>query len=775
MDSKFCRGAKLLACFNAFLLISLLSSPAVFAASCTRHIHNLAEQYNFGDGNMWFDYLDMDAQERGISRNVKVLPGDKVTVFLGWTWGTTCPSCRVNVNAIGDWAPREEIARPFSGVKGDVSQSYDYSFSFDAPDLPGEYRLRVFFNYGDEFVSDFDASNLCTDKQCRGQGECHVLFAEGVINVTTDITTLNEVEITSPTSTSISEKVRIDAGETVRINARVDDPSASIAVKVDGAQVSGILPYDWDTSEVQVGEHSIEVVATDGAGNVVSQEITVTIFNASESIGDQPPLFWSYEGGGAISDIEISSKGQDTATATGDGEVYLFDMRGGRTPVYQASGALKDFSMSSKGDYLAVGEGSEVYVLKEGSRVWNYSAGQEISVVDIASRGDIIAVGAGNTVHVVNIGNLEWTYDLQSAVTDIVLNAVGDYVAVSSGDGVFLLRNGSQVWNYTGEGPPGRISITSIGDAVLAAFGNELHLIKGGEAVWNRSIGDAIIGVSLTSSGDRIAFASARDIYYLDKDGSTIWKYQKEGGLGGIALSSNGEYLACYKDSTLSFFATKPGLEEVPLPTSLPIVGGRDIGALFDTTKSILIRTVLIIALLLAAFFLMKRVKAVTLPGLPGARVSLPGREGAKPSEGPEGPTGRIFRIKVVNSLRGTPVRDASVSISGRNATRRRRVPGPEKGQAHDIGQGRPLQAPYPGNNRVWRIRGVPGTKIRAERTPQPGPGRQARKHLGHPFEGFRRGLVLRHLHTKLLPERRRADSRFRGRRGLRLPDNTRF
>ncbi len=72
---------------------------------------------------------------------------------------------------------------------------------------------------------------------------------------------------------------------TVDIEAIVDDTNIfSYTVSIDGATVSNVLPYLWDTFASGDGGHTIRINAVDKAGNTASKEIAVTVDNTLPSV-----------------------------------------------------------------------------------------------------------------------------------------------------------------------------------------------------------------------------------------------------------------------------------------------------------------------------------------------------------------------------------------------------------------------------------------------------------------------------------------------------------
>ena len=84
------------------------------------------------------------------------------------------------------------------------------------------------------------------------------------------------VTITSPNDgATVSGVVTI----TVTVSDKENDPDPTPLIYIDGVYVATGNSYDWDTTGVSDGSHTITAEATDSAGNTGSDSITVTVNN----------------------------------------------------------------------------------------------------------------------------------------------------------------------------------------------------------------------------------------------------------------------------------------------------------------------------------------------------------------------------------------------------------------------------------------------------------------------------------------------------------------
>ncbi|MDO9096907.1 MAG: Ig-like domain-containing protein, partial [Candidatus Methanoperedens sp.] len=85
--------------------------------------------------------------------------------------------------------------------------------------------------------------------------------------------TAPEINITSPLAGAFVKHA-------VEIEGIVNDTNLlSYTITIDGSAVSNSLPYLWDTFASGDGEHTITLTAADKAGNIATEEITITVDN----------------------------------------------------------------------------------------------------------------------------------------------------------------------------------------------------------------------------------------------------------------------------------------------------------------------------------------------------------------------------------------------------------------------------------------------------------------------------------------------------------------
>ena len=159
-------------------------------------------------------------------------------------------------------------------------------------------------------------------------------------------------------------------------------------------------------------------------------------------------LLWKHETGDYVGSVSISSDGSYVAVGSGD-KVYFFDRSGKLLWRYWTGGNVESVSVSGDGSYVVVSsngmEDSEdggweippkVYFFdRSGKLLWSYETGDYVGSVSISSDGNYVAVGSGDKVYFFDrSGKLLWSYETDGYVCCVFIS-YGSHVAAGSGDG----------------------------------------------------------------------------------------------------------------------------------------------------------------------------------------------------------------------------------------------------------------------------------------------------------------------------------------------------
>jgi hypothetical protein len=532
------------------LLFAIILIPTASASMCPKNIYYLTPGYSFADGNVIFSHMDMDLSKSGIQNIAKVPPGELTTAEIAWGWGSNCPDCTVYINSFGSWDTDKDIMKLYSGPKGEFPSDSKIPISFMTPNTPGVYKFRVIFAYDKEYALDFDGSNLCSEAECQAREECSVLIAEGDINVTTlgaEGTTPLSVELTSPKTTAVSGILKANVGAVIPINADVKAPpntTVDITIEIDDQEVSGFLPYSWNTFNSSEGTHWIVVIAEDENGTRAYDEIEVLLLNKTGEYGAIPPLVWKQRIKGTVNDLDISEKGDYIVAGSIEGFAYLFDRSGKKLWEHDLSASINSVSIDALGERLLFASGSILYYLNgEGLLVWNYTNPTEINSVAMNREGSRIALSSENVLYyLTGNGSLLWTYSTSNPINSIAINSDGSKVASASGNVLYYFsEDGALNWTYSSTTEINSVAMNRDGNRIAFTSGNVLYYMDNlASLLWNLT---DITDVALSSDDSLILAKSDNILHVVNNRGSVLWKEISENAMGTISVSPQGKFL----------------------------------------------------------------------------------------------------------------------------------------------------------------------------------------------------------------------------------------
>jgi hypothetical protein len=540
------------------LLFAIILIPTVSASPCPKNVYYLTPGYQFAEGNMILGYMDMDLSKSGPQDTSKVPPGELTTAEIAWEWGPNCPDCTVYINSFGSWNPDNDITKLYSGPKGEFQSDSKIPISFVAPNTPGVYKFRVIFAYDKEYALDFDGSNLCSEAECQTRGECSVLIAEGDINVTTlgaSGTTPLSVELTSPKTTEVSGILKANVGAVIPINADINAPpntTVNVTIEIDDKEVSGFLPFSWNTFNSTGGTHWIVVIAKDENGTLAYDEIEVFLQNKTGEYGVIPPLVWRQRIKGTVNDIDISEKGAYVVAGSIDGFAYLFDKSGRKIWEHDLAAPVNSVAINALGERLLFASGSILYHLNgEGQLIWNYTSPAKINSVAMNREGDKIAFSSENVLYyLTENGSLLWTYSTSNPISSIAINSDGSNIASASGNVLYYFsEDGTLDWTYSSTTEINSVALNHEGDRIAFASGGVLYYMDNlASLLWNLT---DISDIALSSDGGLILAKSDNILLAFNNRGSLLWKEISENALGTISVSSDGKFLIYSEDDSI--------------------------------------------------------------------------------------------------------------------------------------------------------------------------------------------------------------------------------
>lgn len=304
----------------------------------------------------------------------------------------------------------------------------------------------------------------------------------------------------------------------------------------------------------------------------------------NENIGELATLLWRYKASSSVESVSVSDDGSYIAAGDWD-TVYFFSREGALLWSYKTGSGVSGVSVSidASGSYVAVGSGEDdkkvLFFNREGELLWSYDTGDDVLEVTVSFTGSYVAAAAGKKLYFFNQeGELLWSYKKKGlfggSIGHVSLSSDGSYIAAgdSSRKVLFFNREGELLWSKktkvgghlrTIEG----ISVSSDGSYVAAVSGGwSLPENKGdisffdddGELLWNHELEFCVESVAVSATGFHIA-VGGEPLLFLERGGEFLWRH--DGGAGvygdGVAISSDGSYVATCPDSKVSFFNRK--------------------------------------------------------------------------------------------------------------------------------------------------------------------------------------------------------------------------
>ncbi|KYC44527.1 MAG: Outer membrane protein assembly factor BamB [Candidatus Methanofastidiosum methylothiophilum] len=220
---------------------------------------------------------------------------------------------------------------------------------------------------------------------------------------------------------------------------------------------------------------------------------------------------------------------------------------------------------------------SSFNILAADNSDWTYYT-KEWALVDMTPTGNYIAAGSwDNTIYLFDSnGKLLWNYVAPEMILSVSITPDGRYISAGSVDSIYLLKNdGTLLWKYPTKGYT-RTAVTPDGKYIVAGSdGGILYLFdSNGKILIQKKIEEYynIDSVSISRYGDYISTAGkkyssvdfkGRDlIYYFDKKGNALWKYQSQYSSSPldnnvqnrVAMTPDGGSIAVASDNQLYAF-----------------------------------------------------------------------------------------------------------------------------------------------------------------------------------------------------------------------------
>jgi hypothetical protein len=268
--------------------------------------------------------------------------------------------------------------------------------------------------------------------------------------------------------------------------------------------------------------------------------------------------YWRYETGNAVSSVAVSSNADYVIAGTENGGLYLLDRQ--RSLVWQKSFSKKvvDVSISADASRILIvtdehltGVPDAFLFDNDGNTVWakdlvDYALPCAVSISQDGAY--FVVADDDHQVRFFNgSGSQLWINELGDRVSSVSVSSSGNLVVAGSLDNnVYCFnKSGVELWRYdTGHDVDG-VSISPEG-AYVASVGTDIFLLDGGgNHLWNKTYyyGSKI---SVSANGNYMVTGKdySRETTMLNKTGGQVWKWNFEGYVNDVAVSSDGVFVA---------------------------------------------------------------------------------------------------------------------------------------------------------------------------------------------------------------------------------------
>lgn len=197
---------------------------------------------------------------------------------------------------------------------------------------------------------------------------------------------------------------------------------------------------------------------------------------------------WNFTADTSIGSVAQSSDAQHIAVGTyGEGDVYLLNSTGDEQWKFSKLFDTEFLEMSSDGGRIIAIIGPNIYALDRNKNVLWTARIEDIKDMSISSSADYVAIGSDDkSIYLLDSsGNQKWTYPTGGWVRDVSISPDGDYVTAISYDqsAYMFTKDGALLWSY--DPPMNLLSVATSSDGQYTAVGSDndkMYLIGMGRA-----------------------------------------------------------------------------------------------------------------------------------------------------------------------------------------------------------------------------------------------------------------------------------------------------
>ena len=276
---------------------------------------------------------------------------------------------------------------------------------------------------------------------------------------------------------------------------------------------------------------------------------------------------WEYATYGPVTCTALSGGGEYLIAGSQDGNLYAFSREGELLWTQTLGAPVGKVAYSLNGNYLAAatsthGESLINFYGINGALLWSRKVGRPVRGLSISDDGGIVVIGSDNrNIYCVNYeGNLIFNHRLGGEIPTVAQTRDSRLIYAGSYDAFVYCFDlqGRGIWNYKTTGPVEKVLVTRAGDLVFAVSSDKrlYQLSKTGSMLTNQRFEELPSLLAIDETARTMAIAQGIDLLLLHhKDTSVFKRVRLEGRILELAVSENGEHVACTTStSVLHFF-----------------------------------------------------------------------------------------------------------------------------------------------------------------------------------------------------------------------------
>jgi len=251
---------------------------------------------------------------------------------------------------------------------------------------------------------------------------------------------------------------------------------------------------------------------------------------------------------GEISSLMTSSGGDFIVAGTEDGNLYLINKNRDIVWEEKLPRAILSLGVSSNGEYIVVGDDSDIYLFdKKGDWLWGdygKTIDDNVRDVEVSQQGEYIAVGSSNKhLYLFNRDEELWRKDVGSGVQGVGISPSGDRIAVGTTSGIVYLfdNNGDLIWEHDFEKFINDVAIMDQGVLVASRY---VYYLTNGDVAWSYlPPSHEATKIEVKLDDKVISIGGGKDAYLLNNEGKELFRYNSDSNIVDVAIPNEGKMI----------------------------------------------------------------------------------------------------------------------------------------------------------------------------------------------------------------------------------------